>query len=318
MTRLRVVPTVVASGLACSVFALLLQARPNAAAPAWGARIPTPTAAGFPSPPSGAVVFAREDGENVLALAVRPGREGKTLLQSSVVGPDGIGVSNLPVGFVVTTRAGRVVRARGAACGLGCYAAAASTGAPRRVAVTVGRHGKRRYSFSLPTPIAHPEATALVRRSGRVWRRLRTLAWSERLASSPHNRLETEYRSVAPDRFAYRIAGGAEAIVIGGRRWDRSSPSGRWARSAQQPPLRQPVPFWAAVRDAHVVGAPTIRGHRVWRVTFFDPGSPAWFSVDLDQTTLRTLSLRMLAAAHFMDHVYRGFDQPLALEPPTS
>ena len=207
------------------------------------------------------------------------------------------------------------MRARGAACGLGCYAATASTGAPRRIAVSVGRDRQRRYSFTLPTTI--PDATALVRRSGRVWRSLKTLVWSERLASSPRNRLDTVYRAVAPDRFSYRIAGGAEAVVIGGRRWDRASPSAGWARSLQQPPLRQPVPFWTAVRDAHVIGAPTVRGHRVWRVTFFDPGTPAWFSVDLDQTTLRTLSLQMLAAAHFMQHVYRGFNQPLALEPPT-
>jgi hypothetical protein len=264
------------------------------------------------------MVFAREDGENVLALAVRLGPKGRTLLQSSVVGPDGIGVSKLSLRFAVTTRAGRVVRARGAACGLGCYAATASNGAPRRIAVTVRRHRQRRYSFTLPTPIPHPDATALVRRSGRVWRSLRTLVWSERLASGPRNRLDTVYRSVAPDRFAYRIAGGAEAVVIGDRRWDRASRSDGWARSLQQPPLRQPVPFWTAVRDAHVIGAPTVRGHRVWRVTFFDPGTPAWFSVDLDQTTLRTLSLQMLAAAHFMQHVYRGFNRPLALEPPTS
>ena len=60
----------------------------------------------------------------------------------------------------------------------------------------------------------------------------------------------------------------------------------------------------------------TVRGHRAWRVTFFDPRTPAWFSAVLDQRTLRTLELQMLTTAHFMHHVYRAFNEPLRLVPP--
>jgi len=181
------------------------------------------------------------------------------------------------------------------------------------VTVAVGR---RRFSFILPRPWPYPDATEIVRRSGHVWQNLRTLTWRERLASGPRNHLDTVYRAVAPNRFGYRIVGRAEAVVIGTRRWDRSSAHGSWEVSQQLPALRQPVPFWSDVRDAHVVGLPTVRGHRALRITFFDPATPAWFSVVLDQRTLRTLSLQMLAAAHFMRHVYRGFNRPLKLEPP--
>jgi hypothetical protein len=311
-------PVLVASALVGLLIAFFPAGSDDSTAPARPDRIRTPDATGFPSPPSGAVVFAREDGENALALAVSPSARGRGLsLQSSVVGPDGIGVSGLPVGFAVRTAAGRVVRSQGTPCGPGCYSALATTGPPRGVTVAVGRGAQqRRFRFVLPRTWPLPDATALVRRSGRVWRRLKTLVWHERLASSPDHALRTVYRAVAPNSFSYRIAGGAQAVVIGSRRWDRTSPTGSWQRSLQQPPLRQPVPFWSDVRDAHVVGSPIVRGRPAWRVTFFDPRTPAWFTVTLDKQTLRTLELRMVTTAHFMHHVYVAFNEPLKLEPP--
>jgi hypothetical protein len=185
------------------------------------------------------------------------------------------------------------------------------------VTVAIGRGAQeRRFRFVLPRAWPPPDATALVRRSGRVWRNLKTLVWHERLASSPDRVLRTVYSAVAPSSLSYRIAGGPQAVVIGTRRWDRASPTDSWQRSSQQPPLRQPVPLWSAVRDAHVVGSGIVRGRPVWRVTFFDPRTPAWFTVALDKRTLRTLELRMVATAHFMHHVYGQFNEPLKLEPP--
>ena len=46
----------------------LLHAGAGRAAPVPARKIETPNAPGFPSPPSGAVVFARQDGANALAL----------------------------------------------------------------------------------------------------------------------------------------------------------------------------------------------------------------------------------------------------------
>ena len=127
--------------------------------------IPTPNAPGFPSPPNGALVFAREDGANVLALALVP--RGRVLsLQASVVGPEGQGVADLPVVFAVGTAAGRVVHARGAACGAGCYVATVAARPPRFVRVTLGGRAES-LVFALPRTWPPADATALVSRSGR-------------------------------------------------------------------------------------------------------------------------------------------------------
>jgi hypothetical protein len=284
------------------------------AAPAAPSKIQTPTAPDFPSPPAGALVFAREDGANALALAVLP--KGRHLsLQASVVGPDARGVAGLSLGFAVSTRTGRVSRAVGASCGPGCYAAGVAAGSPRRITVTIGRERKR-LAFVLPRAWPPADATAVVRRSGRVWRNLRALVSHERLASDPRHAIRTVYRIVAPDRLGYDIAGGTGAVVIGNRRWDRASSTSSWQRSTQHPSLRQPLPFWSGVRDAHIVASPSVRGRRVWRITFFDPQTPAWFTVLIGRQTLRTLDLRMVTAAHFMHDVYGPFNQPLRLGPP--
>jgi hypothetical protein len=307
-------PVLAAGGLIALLIVVFPAGSDDSTAPAPTAGIRAPEASSFPSPPSGAVVFAREDGANALSLAVSP-----NAVQASVVGPEGTGVSGLPLSLAVTTATGQVVRANGTPCGRGCYSAPAATGVPRRVTVAVGRGARqRRFQFVLPRTWPPPDATALVRRSGRVWRNLKTLVWHERLASSPDRVLRTVYRAVAPHSLSYHIARGPQAVVIGTRRWDRASPTGSWQPSSQQPPLRQPVPFWSAVRDAHVVGSGIVRGRPVWRVTFFDPRTPAWFSVALDKQTLRTLELRMVATAHFMHHVYGPFNEPLKLEPPSN
>jgi hypothetical protein len=59
-----------------------------------------------------------------------------------------------------------------------------------------------------------------------------------------------------------------------------------------------------------------VRGDRAWRITFFDPRTPAWFTVVLDKKTLRTLDLRMVTTAHFMHDVYGPFNQPVQLRAP--
>lgn len=292
----------------------LLHTGAGQAAPAAPGKIQMPTAPDFPSPPAGALVFASEDGANALALAVLP--KGRHLsLQASIVGPDAHGVPGLTLGFAVTMRTRRVIRAVGASCGLGCYSASVAAESPRSVTVTIGR-ARKRFEFVLPRAWPPADATALVRRSGRVWRNLRALVSHERLASDPRHAIHTVYRMVAPDRLSYEIAGGAEAVVIGNRRWDRASSTGSWQRSSQHPSLPQPLPFWSGVRDAHIVASPSVRGRRVWRITFFDPQTPACFTALIDRQTLRTLDLRMVTAAHFMHDVYGPFNQPLRLRPP--
>ncbi len=105
-----------------------------------------PATADFPTPPAGAVVFAREAGANVLALGVVPRRDALQL-QASVLDGDEHGVSGLRVVF----SAGGVRRV-GTACGAGCYRATVSPSrSPDAVSlVVVGRATSTDWRVALP------------------------------------------------------------------------------------------------------------------------------------------------------------------------
>jgi hypothetical protein len=77
------------------------------------------------------------------------------------------------------------------------------------------------------------------------------------------------------------------------------------------------VPGWTAVADAHLLGSVTTHGRAAWRVSFFDPGTPAWFEILIDKRTLHTLDSRMVATAHFMHDVYGAFDTTPPVDPPS-
>jgi len=269
----------------------------------------------FPAPPRGAVVFAREDRADVLALAVVQQAHG-VLLRASVLGPGGTGVRGLRVSLGAGDRAG-TRKAPADACGAGCYE---RTFAPRsrvRAAQVVVRRASRTttWNVTLPSTWPAPDAAAMVTRATRVWRHLRTLSYVDRLSSDPSHIVVSHWRIVAPDRLAYEIeGGGGTSVIVGNQRWDRSA-GGSWQKS---PALRlhQPQPFWAAATDAHVVGGGRIGTRPVWRVSFFDPKTPGWFLASIDKRDGRTLDVRMWAAAHFMHDVYGQFDAPIKIVPP--
>jgi hypothetical protein len=268
-----------------------------------GGRIATPYDPSFPSPPPGAIVLSTEAGNRALALAVVPG-----LVRVSVLSPLGPGAS----GLKVSLRFGRGYLMAADPCGPGCYQSKVVGTPDSPVSVVVD--GKA-YAFDLPKTSA-PDASAIVARAATVWNRLHTLVWHERLASDLTNEINAVYRAVAPDDLAYTIAGGSAAVIIGGTRWDRSAPGALWRTSTQNPPVRQPQPFWEEALDARVLGIGQVRGRAVWHVSFFDPSTPSWFEAWIDQKTDRTLELDMTAASHFMHDVYGPFDGPLRLVPP--
>ena len=272
-----------------------------------GGRIATPNQPGFPSPPPGALVLAREAGSDAIALAVVPGRP-RSLVRVSVVGPAGPGVSGLDVSVAL----GAAAPVRLAHCGQGCYQAAIALATPARATVVL--HG-RSYPFSLPSRPWRNGSAVMARATG-VWKSLRTLVWHERLAGSPTEVISTVYEAVAPDELSYTIRGASSAIIIGERRWDRPSPGSPWVQSVQNPPVQVPTPFWSQVEDAHILGTGRDRGHPVESVTFFDPATPAWFQAEVDSRTGRTVELWMIAASHFMHHLYGPFDAKLHVQPP--
>lgn len=289
--------------LAAGAIAAALALRSEPASPAATTEAAAPAGQpGFPVPPRRGVLYARQMGGEALALGVVPGR-GSVLAQASVLSGQGQGVSGLSVALNGKP---------GAPCGSGCYRATLE-GAPKSVTVHVRR---TTWHVPLPTPWPPRDGTAIVARATAAWRALDSLSFNEHLASDAVHSTTSSWRIQAPDRVAYRIAdGGADGIVVGEKRWDRTTPKAKWVESPQTE-LTQPIPPWTAVRDAHVLGAETVHGRRAWRVSFFDPGTPAWFTVAIDQKTHHTLESVMITTAHFMHDVYGAFNATPAVVPP--
>jgi hypothetical protein len=281
---------------------------PAAAAPA--ATVPAPSGPRFPAPPAGAVVYSRELGSNALALGVVP-QAGQVLAQASVVGPQGTGVSGLDVAF----------RMQGAtktatACGAGCYRATlATTGKPASVDVILSGRDAVRWHVALPAQWPAPDGSALLARVGAVWRSLRSLSYSETLSSGPGHTVLSTWQAVAPDRIAYQVKDGWDGIVVGETRWDKAPGAKRWV-SSPQTRLTQPVPSWVEVTDAHVLGSTTVRGRPAWRISFFDPQTPGWYTVLVDKASLRSYQVRMTATSHFMQDDYGAFNATSPILPP--
>jgi hypothetical protein len=254
-----------------------------------------------PPPPRGALVLAGESGSRAVALAV-----GKGKLTATVLSPEGGPQSRLKVVFLTGSR---TIPAK--PCGPGCYSAAAP--APRHVVVHV--NGSPPVAFSLP---ARPRpAAAIVARAAKATRALHSLVYTEALRSGPTGGLLTTWSLKAPNEVEYRIKGGADAIVLGTKRWDRNNARAPWRRSEQLPALQVPQPAWGSVAtNAHVLGQGALGGKPVWIVSFANPTTPAWFTAWIDKRTSLPLQLRMTAAAHFMFHRYLAFDQPLTISPP--
>ena len=269
---------------AVSVLVLERPGRNAAAAPLHTAVPQTPQPAP-PRPPRGAVIAAREAGPYGVALEVEP-----ETLTAIVLSPNGGGASKLPV-----TIDGKQAEP----CGAGCYRVAGVHGDTVDVVADA-------YRVRFTVPADAPDATARIRAFDREYHALQSVDYVERLASDPTNVVFSSWRLEAPDKVHYSIAGGADAIIIGDRRWDRVSPNAKWVESPQTP-LTQPDPPWTSTANAHLVAPGTI--------TFADPTIPAFFELTL-RPDGRPRRVRMTAAAHFMTDSYVRFDSGQPLRPP--
>jgi hypothetical protein len=283
------------------VAALVLRSSPASPAASTEAASTAPNA-GFPVPPKGGVLYARQMGGEALALGVVP-RAGSVLAQASVLSGQGQGVSGLAV-----TLNGKPADD----CGSGCYRTILS-GTPKSVTVHV-----RATTWKVPLPAPWPprDGTAIVEQATAAWRALDSLTFNEHLASDATHSTTSMWRIQSPNRVAYTITGGgADGIIVGDKRWDRTTPKGKWVESPQSE-LTQPLPPWTAVQDAHVLAAETFRGQPAWLISFFDPGTPAWFTAVIEQKTYHTLQTEMTTTAHFMHDVYGAFNTTPPITPP--
>lgn len=272
--------------------------------------------AGALRPPVAVFTLGREADDLAVGLGATP-NGGRLRLTVSVVDGSGKGKAGLNVAFRLRTAEGET-NAAGVSCGAGCYRSDPPLrGRPRVVLVRLERLGRSPLTLRFPFPERWPprSAAAIARRATAVFGQLRSVIIRERLASTATQALSTIWTLEAPDRLAYSIARGSQAVVIGSRRWDRD-PGGRWQRS-EISPMRQPTAVWVRPpRRAALIGSRRSGGRETWVISFLDPGVPAWFTVAVDKRTFRPLELRMVAPAHFMHHRYSRFDQAPKIVPP--
>jgi hypothetical protein len=166
----------------------------------------------------------------------------------------------------------------------------------------------RPFVFTIPRHAA--DATKLMQRATTAFRALHSVTYVERLASSTRDHIVSTFTLEAPNRVEYQIHGGAAGIVIGEKRWDRTGK--RWIESASTP-LPQPVPVWGTqITDAHVLE----RTRNTIVISFLNPGVPAWFEARFNAHTMLPRRLDMIAASHFMHHVYGAYNAPRRIFPP--
>jgi copper transport protein len=277
-------------------------------------RSPAAQAAGAAPARGSPLVVAGRAGDLAVGVSIAPMDGRSARARATVIGAEGP-----RGGLIVSFRvAGRTQRASG--CGSGCYQAAVRLASDRpQLAVVVRVPGRGRQIAQLPMPVTWPAppATAILRRAESAWRRLRSLSAVSRIASDARHSVTTAWRFRAPNRLAYRnLPGGSEAVVIGGRRWDRASPAASWQESAQDA-VRQPVPPWSgATAFAHLLGTETIDLRKVLRISFLDRSAPAWFTILVDAATYRTTRVDMVAQAHFMHQANRAFDRAARISAP--
>jgi copper transport protein len=243
-------------------------------------------------PPPGALVLAREAGPYGVALALERHRAHVIVLD-----PSGGGASGLDVA---------VDGRRAAPCGRGCYAASAGRTSGRISVAVAGR------TVPFAVPARAPAAAAAIQRATRVYRALRSVAYLEHLSSGQGHAILTRWRVESPDRAAYVITGGPQAVIIGGTRWDRARAGGRWQKS-EISPLELPEPVWGdEATNAHMLA----QTPRTLTLSWANPSIPAFFTATFDRRALHPLTLRMTAAAHFMQHRYLEFNGPRTIRPP--
>jgi len=264
------------------------------------------------------VVLAGEAGDLAVGVGITPRGDAGVGLRATVLGPNGP-ASGLGLRFIVSG-AGAGQFAAASPCGPGCYRATAPSGGRLgTILLRIERPGggtPTTLAFKPPARLPAPGAAAIVHRATAKINQLRTLVIHSRLASDADHEVTTTYDEVAPNRLAYRNSDGSASVIIGSRRWDRSSARGHWRESPQQP-IREPVPFWPAhVTDAHVLRIVRVHGDPVWVVSFLDPVTPAWFTIWVDRRSYQTLRLQMIATAHFMHNRNGSFDAPIAVERP--
>ena len=144
------------------------------------------------------------------------------------------------------------------------------------------------------------------------------MVYREHLESAPGTAITTLWRTAAPDRLTYSIAGGSSAVVIGAQRWDRAAESKRWQRSDQEPLDLPALPWGTRLTSVVLLDPPAGQRGTAIRLAMFEPAISAWHEVTIDARTFHLRTLLMTAPSHFMRQDFLGYGEALSIAPPAA
>jgi hypothetical protein len=183
---------------------------------------------------------------------------------------------------------------------------------------------------AVPAPQSQPDAEALYRQGLEALTTLQSVHYLQWMADGRGNGAISEHTvsggtDSLPPEFAYRAAGGMEAIMIGDVRWVQLPNNLGWTK--QEGAVIVPPSEWGEEYEGAtqftVVGQEEVHGVPATIISFLVPEvaepqrrTAAWYAWWIDTTTGHILRETMVSRSHYMLNTFSDYDVPLNLQPP--
>ncbi|MEZ4562683.1 MAG: hypothetical protein R2853_08095 [Thermomicrobiales bacterium] len=184
---------------------------------------------------------------------------------------------------------------------------------------------------AVPASKTDPDAEALYRQGLEALTTLQSVHYVQWMADGRGNGAISEHRvssgtDTLPPEFAYRAAGGMEAIMIGDVRWVQLPNNLGWTR--QEGAVIIPPSEWGEEYEGAtqfvVLGQEDVHGVPTTIISFLAPEvtepqrrTAAWYAWWVDPKTGHILREAMVSRSHYMLNTFSDYDVPLDLHPPS-
>ncbi|MBW3643363.1 MAG: copper resistance protein CopC [Actinobacteria bacterium] len=270
-----------------------------------------------------ALSVAEPSGAYVVGLTIYPPRPGHVQVRLHLVGGEAGQDVRVRSGSVRASTPGQApVSMALRPCGSGCLAGRGHIPSADRwqfeASVDAGGDPVPAV-FAVPLPA--PDGAAEIERALKATENLRSAAMREELRGAEGGKqVVASYHFAAPDAFEMRV-NDSHRIVIGNRRWQRSSPGepwkeGEWPGEAFRWPESHYRVFWMERAATRVLGEEVVDGVPSRIVSFVRPGLPAWFKVSVGIADGLVRREAMVAEGHLMTRFYEELNGPTTIDPP--